>query len=134
MLEGTGCRIAEVSGLEVADVHVMADRPYIDVHPNKHRGLKTKASKRWVPLVGDALLAAEEALALSRDGNVLLPRYGKSGGAGNVSQSLMKYVRGVTSDPLVTVHSLRHNLKDLLIRAKAVPMAQDLRSEERRVG
>ncbi|TIL40232.1 tyrosine-type recombinase/integrase [Mesorhizobium sp.] len=126
ILEGTGCRIAEVSGLELADVNLNVERPYLDLHPNKHRGLKTKASKRWVPLVGDALLAAEQALALPHEGKVVFPRYGKSGGAGNVSQILMRYVRGVTTDPLVTVHSLRHNLKDLLIRAKAMPLAQDL--------
>jgi integrase len=38
----------------------------------------------------------------------------------------MKYVRAVTTDPLVTTHSLRHNLKDQLIRAQVQPMEQDL--------
>lgn len=62
ILVGTGCRLAEVTGLTMADVRLDASIPHIDIRPNDIRQLKTQASVRQVPLVGLALEATKEAV------------------------------------------------------------------------
>ncbi len=114
ILEGTGCRLAEVTGLRVADVIVDGDMPYIDVAWHEGRRLKNMSSRRRVPLIGDALDAAKSALKLAADGQALFPRYGVEGGNNKASAALMKHVRAVTEDKLARVHSLRHGMKDKL--------------------
>lgn len=71
LVEGTGARIAEVTGLMVGDVFPAAEFPHIRIEPNAVRSLKTEASRRVVPLVGDALDAAKEALERAGQGVVL---------------------------------------------------------------
>ena len=68
LLEGTGCRGAEVIGLRVEDVSVDGPYPHIRVQWHEERRVKTKVSIRSVPLVGDALEAAKEALKLAEGG------------------------------------------------------------------
>lgn len=114
MLEGTGCRLAEVTGLRVVDVVADGDMPYIDIKPHGRRGLKTLASIRRVPLLGDALDATNAALKLAGDSDMLFPRYGVEGGNTAASAALMKHVRAITDDKLARVHSLRHNMADKL--------------------
>ncbi|TPN99864.1 tyrosine-type recombinase/integrase [Mesorhizobium sp. B1-1-5] len=114
MLEGTGCRLAEVTGLRVVDVVADGNMPYLDIKPHDRRGLKTVASIRRVPLVGDALDATRAALKLVGDSDMLFPRYGVEGGNTAASAALMKHVREITDDKLARVHSLRHNMADKL--------------------
>lgn len=118
MIEGTGCRLGEISGLLVSDVKIDAPIPYIDLVNHPHRRLKTAGSVRRVPLVGTALDAAREALNAAGKGQFLFPRYGRVRGADGASASLMKHVRTVTEDPKIVVHSLRHTMEDRLIRAR----------------
>lgn len=126
VLEGTGCRLAEVTGLRVADVIVGGEMPYIDVAWHEGRRLKTIASRRRVPLIGDALEAAKQALELAGKGPMLFPRYGVEGGNTNASAALMKHVRVVTKDKLARVHSLRHGMKDKLKLAGVETSLQNL--------
>ncbi|MGX5804822.1 tyrosine-type recombinase/integrase [Bradyrhizobium sp. Arg314] len=114
MLEGTGCRLAEVTGLRVVDVVADGEMPYLDIRPHDRRGLKTLASIRRVPLVGDALDATRAALKLVGESDLLFPRYGVEGGNTSASGALMKHVREITDDKLARVHSLRHNMADKL--------------------
>ncbi|ESX47243.1 tyrosine-type recombinase/integrase [Mesorhizobium sp. C416B] len=115
MLVGTGCRLAEVTGLRVADVVADTAMPYVEVEWHDERRIKTTPSRRRVPLIGDALSAAKGALKLT-DGAMLFPRYGRAGGNTSASAALMKHVRTVTDDRKKVVHSLRHNMKDTLRR------------------
>lgn len=130
ILEGTGARVAEVSGLRREDVVLDgptgSEIPHIRLVWNEERRLKSQASIRHVPLVGDALEAAREALASSEGGNMLFPRYGRYRGSDAVSQILMKHVRTVTDDRRHTVHSLRHNMKDALMLAEISSLTQNL--------
>ncbi len=126
LLEGTGCRLSEVSGLRVEDVDVTRDLPHIRVTWHENRRLKTDASSRYVPLVGDALKAAKEALKLPREGNLLFADYGHVRGGDAASAALMKHVRAVTTDPKHVVHSLRHNIKDRLMLAEVASLDQNL--------
>ncbi|PTV95324.1 phage integrase family protein [Rhodobacter aestuarii] len=66
LLVGTGCRLAEVVGLRVEDIVLADDLPFVRVAWHEERRLKTSASIRVVPLVGDALEAATDAVRLPR--------------------------------------------------------------------
>ena len=126
LLEGTGCRLAEVTGLRVEDIALDHECPHLVVTWHEGRRIKTNASKREVPLVGDAFDAAKEALAAHKKGKALFERYGDEKGPTNASAALMKYVRRVSEDPAHAVHSLRHNMKDRLILAEASELQQNL--------
>lgn len=130
ILEGTGCRGAEVVGLRVEDVFIDHKHPHIWVRWHEDRSVKTQTSIRAVPLVGDALEAMKEALALPRVGShMLFARYAREAGPDAVSQALMKHLRAVTNDPRHVVYSLRHNMKDRLVTAGV-----DHRDENRILG
>ncbi|SFM54424.1 Site-specific recombinase XerC [Pleomorphomonas diazotrophica] len=112
LLQGTGCRLGEVTGLRVTDVEVTGGTPHLKLIPHEMRRLKNASSRRNVPLVGDALEAAKDALRRAGSSAYLFPRYATAAGPNSASQSLMKWLRQVSSDPLHTVHSLRHNMAD----------------------
>lgn len=126
ILQGTGCRLAEVTGLRVEDVTVDGDLPNICVRWNENRRLKGKASIRHVPLVGESLEAAKEAVALAGSATMLFERYGRSRGADAASAALMKHIRIISGNPLHVVHSLRHNMKDALVEAEISSLEQNL--------
>ncbi|MBX8811340.1 tyrosine-type recombinase/integrase [Ochrobactrum sp. MR34] len=117
IVEGTGCRLGEVTGLLKSDVHTDEAIPYIDLVFHDHRRLKTNGSIRRVPLVGDALIAVNNALKEAGDSTFLFPRYGRVRGADSASAALMKHLRAVSDNPKHTVHSLRHGMEDKLTRA-----------------
>jgi integrase len=87
LLEGTGCRGAEVAGLRLEDVQAIGPNPHIRVQWHEDRRVKTKVSIRSVPLLGDALEAAREALELAKGERMLFPRYAHEGGPDAVSQA-----------------------------------------------
>ena len=125
ILEGTGCRIAEVTGLFVSDV-LLTDRiPHLVIQEHPHRRLKTRGSSRLVPLVGGALSAAEEAIKDKSKSNLLFSRYGRPRGSDAASGALMKQIRKVTTDRKVATHSLRHLMADKLRLAGACQVVQD---------
>ena len=137
MLEGTGCRLAEVAALLVEDVKLDAPIPYLDVGFRAHRRVKNQSSARRVPLIGDALKAAREAVEAAGEGQYLFVQYagilktkgGKGKGkkdATHASNALMKHIRKVTADPKITVHSLRHTMEDRLIRARVEEFDRNL--------
>jgi len=57
----TGCRPSEIANLEPQDIHLDVDVPYISICAKENRELKTKSSKREIPLVGVALSAMRQA-------------------------------------------------------------------------
>lgn len=117
LLEGTGCRGAEITGLRVDDMRVDGPYPHIRVTWHEDRRIKTKVSIRSVPLVGDALVAARQALKVAEGERMLFPQYAYEGGPDAVSQALMKHLRKFTKDKRHVVYSLRHNMKDYLVTA-----------------
>lgn len=115
LLEATGCRLAEVVGLLVSDVHLDCPVPHINLVHHEHRRLKNNSSVRRVPLVGEGLEVALELLQSKPEGKYLFPRYTVGRGSDRVSAALMKHLRTITDNPKYTVHSLRHSMEDRLL-------------------
>ncbi|MDH4984837.1 integrase [Aminobacter anthyllidis] len=59
IVEHTGCRLGEVTGLLVADLRLDEPYPHVSLVPHPHRRLKNAGSARLVPLVGEVLICAE---------------------------------------------------------------------------
>jgi integrase len=117
LLEGTGCRGSEIIGLRVEDVHLATAYPHVVVEWHEERRIKTDASVRTVPLVGDALEAAKEAVERAGKSKMLFEKYAYERGADAVSKSLMTNLRKFTNNERHVVYSLRHNMKDYLMKA-----------------
>ena len=117
LLGETGCRLAEIVGLELNDIDMAEE--VIHVRPNNIRRLKTANSTRTLPLVG----YAKEAMLLAlqhADDHCLYPRYQKDGTcrATHASNALGKWLK---KDFGLTAHSLRHTFRDRL-RAYGCPL------------
>jgi integrase len=115
LLKSTGARLGEIVGLEIQDIVLESDVPHLLIRPNGvRRRLKTKASTRSVPLVGDAFNAAQEALKSVESGSALFSRYARERGADAASAAIMKALRQETDEKKMTTHGLRHRVSDKL--------------------
>ncbi|PTV94270.1 site-specific recombinase XerD [Rhodobacter aestuarii] len=126
LLEMSGCRLSEVVGLRVKDLNLSGPIPFMRVVWHEERRVKTRASIRVVPLIGDAVEAAREALKLPREGNLVFERYRGRRGPDAASSAMMKHLRKFTEDPRHVINSLRHNMKDDLKLGGAEKVVQDL--------
>ena len=117
LLGETGCRLAEIVGLELDDIDTAEEVIYI--RPNSIRRLKTSNSTRTLPLVGYAKEAMLLALQHAGD-HCLYPRYLNEGTcrATHASNALGKWLK---KDFEMTAHSLRHTFRDRL-RASGCPL------------
>ena len=117
LLGETGCRLAEIVGLELDDIDMREG--IIHIRPNRIRRLKTPSSTRTLPLVGYAKDAMELALHEADDQH-LFPRYIKDGAcrATHTSNALGKWLK---KDFGLTAHSPRHTFRDRL-RASGCPL------------
>ena len=117
LLGETGCRLAEIVGLELDDIDMTEE--VICIRPNSIRRLKTANSTRTLPLVE----YAKEAMLLAlqhADDHCLYPRYLKDETcrATHASNALGKWLK---KDFGLTAHSLRHTFRDRL-RASGCPL------------
>ena len=67
-------RLSEALGLKVSDIKLDEEIPYLNITPNSARRLKTKSSKRQIPLVGSSLWSAKQIL-LNVKGEFAFPHY-----------------------------------------------------------
>ncbi len=65
LISDTGMRLNEAVGLVRDDVILDAEIPHVTVQPRPWRRLKTKGSQRTIPLVGEAMWAAQRATEAS---------------------------------------------------------------------
>jgi hypothetical protein len=68
----SGLRVSEAAFLQIADVHLDAPIPFIDIVANVKRRLKNAASARKIPLLGISLLAGRSAVVKAGTGSVWL--------------------------------------------------------------
>ncbi len=103
----TGARIAELTGLEDADVILDGVIPHIKIRPNQTRALKTPQSERDIPLVGASLYAFRKL------GGAFKHYHGKSD---LISSTINKYFRKneVLPSKHHSLYSLRHSFEDRL--------------------
>jgi integrase len=111
-LRDTGCRVSEIAGLRVKDCDT--DKGCLTISPTPWRTLKTNNSQRSVPLSPEAIKALKKVSQGKDPEAALFPRYAKERGGDNCSAMLMKRLRGVITDKKLTMHSLRHRMKDKL--------------------
>ena len=118
LLGETGCRLAEIVGLELDDIDM--ENELIHIRPNSMRRLKTRNSERTLPLVGYAKIAMELALAKSEN-KYLFPRDVRGGkcNADHASAALSKWLKKDFDG--LTAHCLRHTFRDRL-RAVECPL------------
>lgn len=124
----TGMRVSEVVGLASSDIYLEENAPYIVLHKNTFRRLKTKNSERVIPLVGSAL---EAVMSLDLSGEWLFPRYldetrqeFKTTSASNTANNRIRSLLGSKSSP--TSHSFRHTMQT---RLRNVECPEDIREE-----
>ena len=125
----TGLRMKECCGLMRQDVYLDDQYPHLRVAKNPFRRLKTKNSKRFVPLVGMALEAVMEAVE-SGDSDWLFARYidleeqqTKNTSAANTMNKALKRYLGPSAP---TSHSFRHTMQT---RLREVGCPEHLRNE-----
>ncbi|MDB4594065.1 tyrosine-type recombinase/integrase [Paracoccaceae bacterium] len=111
-LRDTGCRVSEIAGLRVKDCDT--DNGCLSISPTPWRTLKTNNSQRSVPLSPEAIKALEEVFQGKDPEAPLFPQYAKERGGDNCSAMLMKRLRTIITDKKLTMHSLRHRMKDQL--------------------
>lgn len=111
-LKWTGARPAEIAGLAPADVILQHAVPHIWIRPNVIRPLKTKASERRVPLIGDALTAMEEAMKSPAGNGVFFSEFNPN----SLSATLNQVIRraGVPRGNRLSVYGYRHAMKEAL--------------------
>lgn len=124
LISDTGMRLAEAVGLTLADFVLDDDCPRVIIQENPWRRLKTAASEREVPLVGQALWAAKRISSAATDDVHAFPRYHKNcrTNANSASAALNKWLK-----PMVpagcTMHSFRHSMRD---RLRAIECPADI--------
>jgi integrase len=113
----TGARLGEIVGLRVGDVNLSSSVPHIVFQPNHGlgRSLKNDNSERVVPLVGEALYAAQRAIETARSTGWLFPRYASDGSINGTSASgaVNKFLKEHLKIDK-TSHSFRHSMKTRL--------------------
>ena len=111
-LRDTGCRVAEVTGLLVRDIDLKQQT--LAIKSNDHRGLKTATSERTIPISNEIAQHLAGFCKNKKPPEPLFTKYARPRGNDSVSAMLMKRLRKTVSDPKVTIHSLRHRMKDRL--------------------
>ena len=111
-LRDTGCRVSEIAGLRVKDCDT--DKECLIISPTPWRTLKTNNSQRSVPLSQEAIKALQEVSQGKDPEAPLFTQYAKERGGDNCSAMMMKRLRTIITDKKLTMHSLRHRMKDKL--------------------
>ena len=124
LISDTGMRLGEAVGLLKEDINLHHEIPHITLIPHSWRGLKTKGSKRLIPLVGASLWAATRVLESNNQSVFAFPRYcnEKTANANSASGALNKWLQENTSSEYV-IHGFRHSLRD---RLRAVECPSDI--------
>lgn len=111
----TGARLSEITGLLKKDVHLKLQA--IDIYENTDRSLKTKNSRRSVPIVDSRVFALLKKFHKSakEDNDPIFPSvYGKAK-ANTTSATLIKFIRThINKDRMI--HELRHTVATRLKR------------------
>lgn len=125
LLKHTGCRPLEVGGITRAEINLTADQPFMRLTENRERSLKNASAARRIPLLGEAVAAATDALERS-SGEYVFPANCRS--TNKLSQRLKKAIReaGVPASPRLVPYSYRHTMIEAL---KLAEVSEDVRRD-----
>lgn len=114
IVSDTGMRLAEAVGLNISDIHLDEEIPFVRIQPHPWRRLKTKSSERDVPLVGASLWAAQRIVANSKS-EFAFDRYSSVEGsnANSASAATNKWLKQSLHVDR-SMHSFRHSMRDRL--------------------
>lgn len=115
----TGARFAELLGLKAADVIEIDDVHMLRIEPNDVRGVKTRTSRRVVP-IHPALITLgllDHARRVPADGILFPDARGPQDMVTARNKKMGAALRKVIADPDVVFHSFRHTFKDAAQRA-----------------
>ena len=88
LISDTGMRLSEAnSGLHIEDIKLEDEVPHINLKPHAWRGLKTKGSRRQIPLVGASLWARQRIKETNTISPYAFPRYTSAKGTNANSAS-----------------------------------------------
>lgn len=125
----TGMRVKECCGLKVQDIKLEGETTYLEIYKNEVRSLKTKNSRRLIPLVGSSLTAIQQAVA-NAEGEFIFPRYVNEAEGkvknDNASAACKKRLIALLGEDAPTAHSFRHSLQTKLRNAEC---PKDIRDE-----
>jgi integrase len=122
----TGLRVSEACSLKAEDLRELnGEFPFLTLHRNPLRRLKTKSSQRLIPLIGSAL-----AFSKGVSGEWIFPRYVDTA-TGKVkndtaSSAVNKRLRSWLGDGSPTAHSFRHTMNT---RLRDALCPKDIRDE-----
>ena len=124
LISDSGMRLGEAVGLLKEDVILTDSIPHVRLVPHSWRGLKTKGSERFIPLVGASLWASNRLLKANDDSTFAFPKYCSEEGANanSASGALNKWLQENVSKQYV-IHGFRHSLRD---RLRAVECPSDI--------
>ena len=123
LISDTRMRLSEAAGLIKDDLCLDHEHPHIILSVHPWRRLKTKASERAIPLVGEALWAIRQAKDATPS-QFLFPRYCNetSCKSNSASAALNKWLSSRVPNGCV-LHSFRHSIRD---RLRAVECPHDI--------
>ena len=113
LMKLTGARPLEIGGLDASDLILDHDIPHLWIRNNPHRRIKTKGSQRRIPLIGDALIAAQAEFEAKPKG----PLFTKScHDSSCLSHRMNKMIRkaGVPKSRRLVAYSFRHTLEEAM--------------------
>ena len=115
LLSDSGMRLGEGVGLLKSDINLDCEIPYINLIPHPWRRLKTRGSKRCIPLVGATLWACERIIEYNNDSIYAFPRYTTKDNcnANSASAALNKWLKEQLTEDYV-IHGFRHGFRDRL--------------------
>ena len=117
MLLDTGSRLSEVLGLKLDDVKLDVEVPHIIIHKNTFRRLKSKASIRKIPLVGDALFSAQRAVSEVTSGFVFERYIDNDSGLVKNETASKALAKALKKLDCYTCHHMRHTMRTRLRNA-----------------
>lgn len=117
----TGARLSEVTGLRRQDIDLSAEIPHINLTEYNERTLKTKNSKRSVPLVPlAARILGQHLDSHTKDVAFTLYNDGQDVKGTNASSTIVGFIKKLGIEDKTT-HNTRHTMRDLLRHADVPP-------------
>lgn len=122
LMKYLGLGAKEIGGLRARDFVFDHKVPHVIVRPHEGRGLKTATRGRSLPLIGEALTVAREAVKSSKGEMVFVPK-GSTLNPQGISQRLAKEMRnaGIPKSTRLTPYSLRHGFEEAMKLANVRP-------------